>query len=100
MCIMNTADHVALPFRHVISFPWTGPGRTGSRKAKGIYFCGVAKDTFELEVKLEVGLEGEDTGGKECLPEGALSVAVSRMWNPFVGIMTFVRSFSKFPDQF
>jgi hypothetical protein len=32
-----------------------------------IHFCVVAKDTFEPEVKLEVGLEGEDTGGNERL---------------------------------
>jgi hypothetical protein len=43
---------------------WAGPA---PRKAKGVYFYIVAKDTFEQEVKLEVGLEGEDTGSKECL---------------------------------
>ena len=52
-------------------------------------------------MKPEVGLRGEDTGGKECLSRrGALSVAVPWIRNPFAGIITFVRSFSKLRDQF
>ncbi len=62
---MFASRRVALPFRH--SSPFYGPGWTSSQEGEGIYFCVIAKDAFEPEVKLEVGLEGENTGGKQCL---------------------------------
>lgn len=48
---------VALPPPHLLSVDRVGPAL---RKAKGTIFV-------EPEVKLEFGLEGKETGGKECL---------------------------------
>lgn len=51
-------------------------------------------------MKLEVGLEGEDTGGKECLSGRRFERRGVADAESILGIIIFVCSFSNLRDQF